>query len=276
MYTLVDLFENTAREFDTRERLLSFWRWEIQGRNSTPWFIRRLVFRELNITGKDKHPADSSANSMSNRFPGGLRIAAESGSSLGELRLGRYQVLDEYGHSCDIRTWTDTIQSVLAEACPVWRQNPSEKSACQPRFRIDPVSCGCRRHHASRRLSTFTKQKLEDIRNKFELDVWDDLCGCSPLRDHSKPRIPDQSFRRWKKTDNKCWKTQSKKHAQWERHMRQVPEERGLSRDEEYGLVMFGTSCEMTDESEELLRRKAEYEQELLEYADLYDEFYDF
>ncbi len=258
MYTLVDLVENTAKKFDTQERLLSFWRWEIVGRTRFPEFIGEVMFDELNITGKDKHY-------ISLPF-----------SYASDFRLGRYQVLDEYGRSCDIRTWTSAIQSVLAETYPSWRRNPSKKTKSQPRFRIDPVSCGYKRHHASHKLNTYTKQKLKDIRNKFELDTEDDLYGLTPIRDHSKPRIPDQNFRGWKISDNKCWKTRSKRRAQWERHMRQAPETRGPSRDEEYDLVMSETCCEMADEREELLRQKEEIEQELLEYADMYDDVYDY
>ena len=137
MYTLVDLVKNTAKKFDTQERLLSFWRWKIAGRTCFPEFIGESMFDELNITGKDKH-----------------YILSQSLYGYGystDFRLGRYQVLDEYGRSCDIRTWTAAIQTVLKETYPVWCRNPSEKSEPQPRFRVDTerypqqIRAGCRR-----------------------------------------------------------------------------------------------------------------------------------
>lgn len=154
------------------------------------------------------------------------------------MKLCRYQVLDELGHPCDIRTWSQAIKDALAESYPTWHLRPRQKPSPQPRFRIDPIGWGSKRKHGYCKAKSFVMQKLRDVRNKFELDLEDDLSGHVPVRDHSKPRILDQSYRDWKKSDHKCWKTSSKKKNQWERHKKDTLDSRSLTRDEEYELAM--------------------------------------
>lgn len=219
MYYLVDLFENTKKEFDTKCAVLSYWRWRVIGRRfNYPSKITRLTFNELNITGKDMGLIYTFC--PGHRDPEtGFFITSGYTCSIG---LRRYQVLDSDGHPCDIRTWKDEIRLVEKETFPSWI--PACKTAPGPRFRVDPIPYSGGYPMRNRSCGSFTLQRLKDIKNKPDFDFENDFLGFTPIRDHSKVRTPDMSYRKWKSRPIHSWKTQSKNRSQWGRHQKRSPE----------------------------------------------------
>lgn len=157
MFYLKDLIDDVEMNFTSKRAVLSYWRWVIQGKTGYPALISKFDFSELNITGKDLCFGRTTITDK----------CVKEYDYVYEWRLRRYQVLDEYRRSCDIREWKQEMNEVLKESYPNWR--PSKKPPHQPRFRIDPVECGFKRSNASRRLPAFTRQRLEAYRNDFAL-----------------------------------------------------------------------------------------------------------
>ena len=212
MFYLKDLIDDVEMNFTSKRAVLSYWRWVIQGKTGYPALISKFDFSELNITGKDLCFGRTTITDKS----------VKGYDYVYEWRLRRYQVLDEYRRSCDIREWKQEMNEVLKESYPNWR--PSKKPPHQPRFRIDPVECGFKRSNASRRLPAFTRQRLEAYRNDFALDMEDDLLGFTPMKNHSKPRKLDWTYKKYKTSDTCSWKRASKNKSQWGRHMARSPE----------------------------------------------------
>lgn len=101
------------------------------------------------------------------------------------------------------------------------------------------------------------------------MDVEDDLLGFTPMKDHSKPRKLDWTFKKCKTSDTRSWKRTSKNRSQWARHMERAPEA-PLKR--EVTEKMVEEEFEVATSGDEVLDQ--------MEYADLcdpddYEDFYD-
>lgn len=201
MYYIVDLTNGTRIPFDCKQALLFRWR-QMTTRPFHYQYVNgqvqsgKIEFLELNITGKDKRCNNSI--------------------------LRRYQVMDDAGLSCDIRTWEKEIREVEAAEKNQWLL-PLPEQKDHIRFRIDPVGGRAGKEHAHRRpLGAFTKASLSaGDRAANTLNFEDDLCSLTPVLDHSRPRKTGAAFSvphfRGGR-DGKCWKSGTKNQAQWGRH----------------------------------------------------------
>ena len=126
MFYLKDLIDDVEMNFTSKRAVLSYWRWVIQGKTGYPALISKFDFSELNITGKDLCFGRTTITDK----------CVKEYDYVYEWRLRRYQVLDEYRRSCDIREWKQEMNEVLKESYPNWR--PSKKP---PHQRQPASSC---------------------------------------------------------------------------------------------------------------------------------------
>ena len=205
MYYLYDLFKGTSTAFHTQESLLYFWREHI-GRDI--WNRRnRLIFDQLNVTGKD-------VMTWSKFYCAGSWFYTER-----HRDIRRYQVFDDDGRSIDIRQWKEALSAVESGNYLPLRK----KRHIMYSFRNGPVPyvrkpqwhrIGCESFYRSS-MRALVDDPLED------LDI-------RPVIDHTGVRKSGRKlkFSGWDnaeakaagKYNRRCWKNSCKTPHQWAKH----------------------------------------------------------
>lgn len=205
MYYLVDLLTKERSKFKTKEGLVFAWH-TIYMHNVNQYFFMQKsfsladgLFDELNVTGRDCY-------------------IVRTFSDLPERRLRRYQVLDEQGHSIDIRQWMPIFQKI-AEAHTPWEYR---EGYLAPKA-AEPIRSGFVRHNHRYRLPTLQIQARRDALYVIDFDELDQV----PLYNRTKVRNKTYDEEcSWDKVERKVrnrfgkknWKDQSKAIKQWAKH----------------------------------------------------------
>lgn len=229
MFYLHDLYTGKIIEFSSKQALL--WHWKR--------LIRHTVCRLNPITGhfdknlgaaalicgyenKDIHwaPDFTDLNLSGKDFYSPYIYAPEMG------KLKRYMVLDQDGHSVDIRMWTKEINEVSDTNINRWHSaRPESKN--QPRFRMDPCGYGRKDHHhrVSAQALMFSTLRREQIDPMEEVEI-------TPIRGSAEPRTTispvmmddataAKSIRNHYDGSNQSWK-KTKCGKQWAKHKKGV------------------------------------------------------
>ena len=206
MYYLCDLYKGTSIAFQTQESLLYYWR-ERLGHDS--WYRNWLtrIIDELNVTGKDVIT-----------WPEFYRTSSGF-QTVWHRAIRRYQVLDDYDRSIDIRQWKAAIANVDSGHYHLFRK----KRRVTYSFRSGPVPYIRKRHGHRIGCESFYRSSLRALVD----DPLEDL-DVRPVIDHTSVRKSRRKlkFSGWDnaeamaagKYNRRCWKNSCKVPHQWAKH----------------------------------------------------------
>lgn len=205
MYYLCDLYKGSSIAFQTQESLLYYWSERI---GHDGWYRRnRLIFDQLNVTGKDEMV-------WSKFYSAGSWFYTEW-----HRDIRRYQVFDEDGRSIDIRQWKEALAAVESGRYQPIRKNRRIEFS----FRDGPVPYIRKLHEHRIGAEAFYRSSLRALVD----DPLEDLDVC-PVINHTgvRKRHRKLKYSSWDnaeakaagKWNRRCWKNSCKAPHQWAKH----------------------------------------------------------
>lgn len=220
MYYIVYLPTGDYYLCNTKLEVISIWFTRIHCFDLYDSDDTKALFKELNVTGNDT-----------------VKVTWFDDKTYEYLRP--YQVLDENGRSCDIRTWMEEIE-MFQKGIKVRPLSKVCKMGEVPRYRVDPI-CGIRKRHSHRALGpTMWKRAMQEIEGlnlyMSSVESEDGLCSIKynvKFRDRGigVDTIWDGYESKWhnRYSSSKCWKDQTKARKQWGRRAKGTLKTESLS-----------------------------------------------